>query len=265
MMKEIRKMICNDRKHILAKHILRLMAIMGLGGYILPSNASKGNSTKLITDSAYNGKHIVSCPKCNRDDMIAEIRYGLYRQGFSDSLRKEKNPTIVLGGCVVSPEKYYCRRCNYSLADNLFNEIMNEYLEKAITAHSQRNEKVLAEFWSIPIRHGYGCVNPHRQMSTIWDTSLRNQFRHSKVFKVNVEDCFITVHPFIKSIYGLTLKLRLSIDYISDSGYMFMVWDFRDSGTFRIPVRTWHPDYIDKEKSIKLNPGDVYTLADFDL
>ena len=264
-MKEIRKMICNDRKHILAKHILRLMAIMGLGGYILPSNASKGNSTKLITDSAYNGKHIVSCPKCNRDDMIAEIRYGLYRQGFSDSLRKEKNPTIVLGGCVVSPEKYYCRRCCYSFVDDQFIELMFDYLEKAITAHSQRNEKVLAEFWSVPIRLWNGCANPHRKLSTIWDTTLRNQFRHSKVFKVDVEDYFVSVHPFIKSIYGLTLKLCLTIDNTSDRGYMFMVWDFRDSGTSRIPVRTWQPEYINKENGIKLNPDDVYTLADFDL
>ena len=87
MMKRTRKIICNGCKLILAKHILRLMAIMGLGGYILPSNASIGNSTMLITDSAYNAKHIVLCPKCNRDSMIVEIRYGLYSRRFCDSLR----------------------------------------------------------------------------------------------------------------------------------------------------------------------------------
>ena len=78
MMKEIRKMICNGRKLILAKHILRLMAAVGLWSYILSYNASIGNPTKLMTDSAYKAKHMVLCPKCNRNDKIAEIRYGLY-------------------------------------------------------------------------------------------------------------------------------------------------------------------------------------------
>lgn len=76
-MKEIRKMICNGREFILAKQILRLMAIMGLWGYILPTNASIGNSTKLMTDSAYKAKHIVSCPKCNPDDVYTLADFDL--------------------------------------------------------------------------------------------------------------------------------------------------------------------------------------------
>lgn len=77
MMKEIRKMICYGRKLILAKHILRLMFVVGLWSYILPSNASIGNSTKMITDSAYKAKHKVLCPKCNRNDVYTLADFDL--------------------------------------------------------------------------------------------------------------------------------------------------------------------------------------------
>lgn len=33
----------------------------------------------------------------------------------------------------------------------------------------------------------------------------------------------------------------------------------------QIHVRTWQPDYIDKEHGQKLNPNDVFSLGDFDL
>jgi len=83
--------------------------------------------------------------------------------------------------------------------------------------------------------------------------------------KVNFDDVVIVEHPTIKSIYGVTVHQRWNTARYSDEGYVFMVWDFRSPDEPQIHVRTWQPDYVDKEHGQKLNANDVFTLGDFDL
>ena len=42
-----------------------------------------------------------------------------------------------------------------------------------------------------------------------------------------------------------------------------MIWDFTNEDQPKIHVRTWQPDWIDKDKGQRLNPNDVFTLSDF--
>ena len=95
--------------------------------------------------------------------------------------------------------------------------------------------------------------------------NLSKAFKAASYIKVNFDDVVIVEHPTIKGIYGVTVHQKWNTNRYSDEGYVFMVWDFRNPDTPQIHVRTWQPDYLDKERGQRLNPNDVFTLGDFDL
>ena len=54
------------------------------------------------------------CPKCKSNN-VAKIEYGLIDIGkispdLQEKLRKKE---VILGGCVVYPQKYHCNACNH--------------------------------------------------------------------------------------------------------------------------------------------------------
>ena len=90
-------------------------------------------------------------------------------------------------------------------------------------------------------------------------------FNRAKYIKVDFDDVVIVEHPTIDKVYGVTVHQKWKTDRYSDEGYVFMMWDFRDSESPQIHVRTWQPDFLDKTKGERLNPEDVFKLGDFDL
>ena len=95
--------------------------------------------------------------------------------------------------------------------------------------------------------------------------NLERAFKSNSYIKVTFDNIAIVKHPTINGIYGVTVHQSWKSARYSDEGYVFMVWDFRNPDTPQIHVRTWQPDYIDKEHGQKLNPNDVFSLGDFDL
>ena len=95
--------------------------------------------------------------------------------------------------------------------------------------------------------------------------NLERAFKSNSYIKVTFDNIAIVKHPTINGIYGVTVHQSWKSASYSDEGYVFMVWDFRNPDTPQIHVRTWQPDYIDKEHGQKLNPNDVFSLGDFDL
>ena len=149
---------------------------------------------------------------------------------------------------------------------------IQDYIEKTVAAHLKRDKKLLAEFWSVATpdtslcnRNRWACGNYKPHIQTYWDTTLRKVYKEDKNIRVLSKEISIVHHPLIKWVYGVTIHLIIKGEKYSDSGYMFMAWDFRNPHTPQIQVRTWQPEYIDKEKGRKLNPEDVFTLADFEL
>lgn len=150
--------------------------------------------------------------------------------------------------------------------------LIQNYVERAINAHSIRDEKLLTEFWSVAIpdtSKRYRNVLLGREFEikrdNYWYRSLHkifNKDNHIRVVPIYVS---ITEHPYLKWIYGVSLHLDIKGKSYSDKGYMFMIWDFRKNNTPEILVRTWQPKYINKEKGVKLTPEDVFSLSDFDL
>lgn len=146
---------------------------------------------------------------------------------------------------------------------------IQDYIEKAVAAHPKRDKKLLAEFWSVVVpecdRSRWNCGNYKPHIQTYWDTTLRKVYKKDKNLRVVSKEINTVHHPLIKWVYGVTLQLDVKGEKYSDSGYMFMVWDFRNLGTPQMLVRTWQPEYINKEKGLKLDSDDLFTLADFDL
>ena len=95
--------------------------------------------------------------------------------------------------------------------------------------------------------------------------SLAKAFKANSYIKVTFENVTIVEHPTIAGIYGVTVRQKWNSSRYSDEGFVFMIWDFRNPDEPQIHVRTWQPEYVDKEKGQRLNPNDVFTLGDFDL
>ena len=47
------------------------------------------------------------CPICGKNDMVKEIIYGY---PSSDILEKVVSGNVILGGCVIQAERYFCER-----------------------------------------------------------------------------------------------------------------------------------------------------------
>ena len=154
------------------------------------------------------------------------------------------------------------------------------YVEHFRTSYNQKDLKFLRQVFSDDALIITGKVIKVRKTEmtptgskVIYTTQTKQQyldnlsraFRSNSYIKVNFDDVVIVEHPTIRGIYGVTVHQKWNTARYSDEGYVFMVWDFRNPDLPQIHVRTWQPDYVDKEHGQKLSPNDVFTLGDFDL
>ena len=75
----------------------------------------------------------------------------------------------------------------------------------------------------------------------------------------------ITRSPVNKNIYGVRLRQEWRSSSYSDDGFVFLLWDFTDEQHPVIHVRTWQPEYLDKEKTKRMAEDDIFSLSSFDL
>jgi len=155
-----------------------------------------------------------------------------------------------------------------------------DYVEHFRTSYNQKDLKFLRQVFSddaliitgkvIKVRKSEVTPSGNKVVYTTqtkqqYLDNLSRAFKSNSYIKVAFDNVVIVEHPTIKGIYGVTVHQRWNSSRYSDEGYVFMVWDFRNPDAPQIHVRTWQPDYIDKEHGQKLNPNDVFTLGDFDL
>jgi len=186
----------------------------------------------------------------------------------------------------INPELYSQLRMD-QMRDNRFEVtelkdrmMILDYVEHFRTAYTQKDLKFLKQVFSEDALIITGKVIKVRKSEVhpagnkvVYTTQTKQQyienlgraFKASKYIKVTFDNVVIVEHPTIKGIYGVTVHQRWNTNRYSDEGYVFMVWDFRNPDAPQIHVRTWQPEYVDKNKGQKLNPNDVFTLGDFDL
>ncbi len=91
---------------------------------------------------------------------------------------------------------------------------------------------------------------------------LGRVFRNNKRIHVAFNEVSVKRHPAKEGFYGVTLKQDYKSDMYSDTGYVFLLWDFTNPEEPKIHVRTWQPEYID---GAKLPEEDIFTCMDFEI
>lgn len=94
-------------------------------------------------------------------------------------------------------------------------------------------------------------------------TNLARVFRANKRINVVFDDIKVVAHPAKQGFYGVTLKQGYTSDTYSDSGYLFLLWDFNNPEAPQIHVRTWQPEMLNA--TTKLPEEEIFTCEDFDI
>jgi len=92
--------------------------------------------------------------------------------------------------------------------------------------------------------------------------NLKQTFSRNKYIDIQFEDIEVVRHPKNDFLYGVTLKQKWGSSTYNDTGYVFLMIDFKDELQPMIHVRTWQPDsYNGKE----LQKDELFKLNDFNI
>jgi len=169
-------------------------------------------------------------------------------------------------------------KSNIEMTDLRRRQLILDYVEQFRTAYNMKDIQFLSQIFSddaliitgnvIQTRKTDGRFEPKvtykRQTKTEYLGNLKNIFRTKKYIKVIFNDIKV-VQAKKQNYYGVLLHQGWTSDTYSDTGYVFLLWDFENEDAPQIHVRTWQPDYLDKAQTQKLPEEDIFDLSDFDL
>ena len=219
--------------------------------------------------------------------LIVNTAKGDEELGYQEAvINFDKKGVIISFYYTINPELYsnlrkeWMQKKHLEVTDIEDRMMILEYVDHFRTAYNQKDIKFLEQVFSndaliitgkvIKVRNseiapsGKAIVYNVKDKETYLN-DLAQAFKSNNYIKVSFDHLTIVEHPTIKGIFGVTVHQKWKSSRYSDEGYVFMLWDFRNPDAPQIHVRTWQPEYVDKEKGQKLNSGDVFTLGDFDL
>ena len=91
---------------------------------------------------------------------------------------------------------------------------------------------------------------------------LRGIFNNNTRINVVFDSIEVVQHPKYSDIYGVRLFQGWNTTNYSDTGFLFLMIDFRDGNNMQIHVRTWQPDKLNGEP---LSEAEKFKLGDFDV
>jgi len=92
--------------------------------------------------------------------------------------------------------------------------------------------------------------------------NLKQTFARNKYIDVEFDDIDVVSHPKNDKLYGVTLKQKWGSSTYNDTGYLFLMIDFKDEAWPMIHVRTWQPD---KFEGKELPKDEIFNLNDFNI
>lgn len=92
---------------------------------------------------------------------------------------------------------------------------------------------------------------------------LKAVFKTNKKIQINFSRFQIKRHPTISGIYGVTVRQGYTSDLYSDEGYLFLLWDFRNTQAPQIHVRTWQPTLLDN--NTPLPEQEIFSIRNFNI
>ncbi len=220
--------------------------------------------------------------------LIVKAADGGEELGYQEAVVSfDERGTITSFYYTINPEIYsnlrkqWMQEKHHEVTDLKDRMMILDYVEHFRTSYNQKDLKFLRQVFSPNaliitgkvIKVGKSEVMPNGGRQIVYTPqtkqeylkNLEKTFKTNSYIKVTFDNVMIVSHPTIKGIYGVTVKQHWKSSRYSDEGYVFMVWDFRNPDLPQIHVRTWQPEFVDKERGQRLNPNDVFTLGDFDL
>ena len=92
--------------------------------------------------------------------------------------------------------------------------------------------------------------------------NLKNTFARNKYIDIQFEDIDVVRHPKNDYLYGVTLKQKWGSSTYNDTGYLFLMIDFKDELQPMIHVRTWQPDSYNGKA---ISKDELFNLNDFNI
>ena len=92
--------------------------------------------------------------------------------------------------------------------------------------------------------------------------NLKSVFGRNKYIDVEFDEIDVVSHPKDNRLYGVTLRQKWGSSTYNDTGYLFLMIDFKDEAWPMIHVRTWQPD---KFEGKELPKDQIFKLNDFNL
>ena len=92
--------------------------------------------------------------------------------------------------------------------------------------------------------------------------NLKNTFARNKYIDIQFEDIDVVRHPKNDYLYGVTLRQKWGSSTYNDTGYVFLMIDFKNELQPMIHVRTWQPDSYNGRQ---INKDELFNLNDFNI
>lgn len=100
------------------------------------------------------------------------------------------------------------------------------------------------------------------QTKTEYVANLKRTFSRNKYIDVQFDEIEVVRHPKNDNLYGVTLRQKWGSSTYNDTGYVFLMIDFKDEQQPMIHVRTWQPDSFGGKS---LSKDELFNLNDFNI
>lgn len=162
-------------------------------------------------------------------------------------------------------------RYRFDLTDSC-SQFLLDYAEQYLTAYYKKDIQFLSQLFNgdmliligkeIRKKNGEVSLSYTKQSKKQHIKKLSHAFKRDYPIKMKINEIRIWRSFVDYDFYGVRLHHGWACDGYQDSGYLFLLWDFREEGSPILHVVAWQPDMIDGKP---LPVEQVFSLNNFDL
>lgn len=224
----------------------------------------------LATSSGYQVRNI---PLMINGEDIPDYQNNEYQEAVISFDRKGNLESFTF----TIPKTLYTNviREDLEVTDLRRRQVILDYVERFRTAYVERNMPFLEQVFSedaliitgkviratrdgIPLPER---VEFRKQSKTEYLARLDKVFKSVRYLRIIFDDIKVVRHPTNIDFYGVTLHQQYRTNSYEDDGYVFLLWDFTESESPKIHVRTWQPSMLNGQP---VPEKDIFKLSDFD-
>ena len=151
-------------------------------------------------------------------------------------------------------------------------QFLLDYAEQYLTAYYKKDIQFLSQLFNgdmliligkeIRKKNGEVSLSYIKQSKKQHIKKLSHAFKRDYPIKMKINEIRIWRSFVDYDFYGVRRHHGWACDGYQDSGYLFLLWDFREEGSPILHVVAWQPDMIDGKP---LPVEQVFSLNNFDL